>query len=104
MRKVTQRGPATDAQPRRIGRLPGHIEFAFGRPRAARRSFNPFLPPHPGCHYAPRTSFVQFAAAPLSAAVPGRYLPFVTCTIIAANCVVFFYQQTLTAGELKDLI
>ena len=31
MRKVTQRGPATDAHPRRTGRLAGHIEFQPSR-------------------------------------------------------------------------
>jgi hypothetical protein len=37
MRKVTQRGPATDAQPRRIGRLPGEQHSARRRTRAAPR-------------------------------------------------------------------
>jgi membrane associated rhomboid family serine protease len=33
-----------------------------------------------------------------------RYPPFVTWALISTNCIVFFYQQTLSAGELNQFI
>jgi membrane associated rhomboid family serine protease len=41
---------------------------------------------------------------PIGTAVPSRYPPIVTWLLIAVNCCVFLFQQTLSAAELNDFI
>jgi membrane associated rhomboid family serine protease len=41
---------------------------------------------------------------PIRTAVPSRYPPVITWLIIAANCVVFLYQQSLSSVELNEFI
>jgi membrane associated rhomboid family serine protease len=41
---------------------------------------------------------------PLQTTVPTRLPPFVTWTLIAVNCAVFFVQQTLTPAELEQFL
>jgi hypothetical protein len=41
---------------------------------------------------------------PIGTAVPSRYPPIITWVLIATNCIVFLFQQSLSPAELNELI
>jgi membrane associated rhomboid family serine protease len=41
---------------------------------------------------------------PIGTAVPSRYPPIITWVLIATNCIVFLFQQSLSPAELNEFI
>jgi membrane associated rhomboid family serine protease len=52
----------------------------------------------------PRHTFKEAQMIPIRNAVPSRYPPVVTWMLIASNCVVFLFQDSLSPDELELLL